>query len=146
MGGPLWWVLQGFWVGIGLQAGYILGQERVLLAVGCSWLGQWTFGAFLFLPFHYPPQSTLGRFLLSSPMDRQQHQCLRIQNFLPGLLVATVDMAPPPWCRLGTLPLYSLPLDDQAAGQALKLNTASYQFSYQFHFEAHRIFGPGSSP
>ena len=60
--------------------------------------------------------------------------------------MATVDTTPPPWCHLGTLPLDSLPLDDQAAGQALKLNTASCQFSYPFHFEAHRIFGPRSSP
>ena len=55
--------------------------------------------------------------------------------------MAAVDTAPPPWCSLGTLPI-----DDQAAGQALKLNTASCQFSYPFHFEAHRSFGPGSSP
>ena len=60
--------------------------------------------------------------------------------------MVVVDTAPPPWCHLGTLPLNSLPLDDQAVGQALKLNTASCQFSYPFHFEAHRIFGPGSSP
>ena len=45
-----------------------------------------------------------------------------------------------------TLPPYFPPLDDQAAGDALKLNTASCQFSYPFHFEAHRSFGPGSSP
>ena len=55
-----------------VKAEYTLGQW----AVGISWLGQWTFGAFLFLSFHYPPQPTLGRFLLSSPMDRQQHHCL----------------------------------------------------------------------
>ena len=60
--------------------------------------------------------------------------------------MAVVDMAPPPWCRLGPLPLDSLPLDDQATGQALKLNIASCQFSYPFHFEAHRIFGPWTSP
>ena len=50
-----------------------------------------------------------------------------------------------------------LPLDDHAAGQALKLIYASCQiydqfhFSScqivdQFHFAAHLIFGPGSSP
>ena len=104
-------MLQGL---VALQAGYILGQERVLLAVGCLWLGQWTFGAFLFFPFHYPPQSALGRFLLSSPMDRQQHQCLRVQNFLLGLLVAAIDTAPPPWFHFDTLPLDFLPLDEQA--------------------------------
>ena len=60
--------------------------------------------------------------------------------------MAAVDTDPPPWCYLGTLPLDSLPFDDQAAGQALKLNTTSCQFSYPFHFEAHRIFGPGRSP
>ena len=52
-------------------AWYILGQERVLLAVGCLWLGQWTFGAFLFLPLHYPPQSAWGGFFFLLPMDRQ---------------------------------------------------------------------------
>ena len=83
-------------------------------------------------PFHYYPQSTMGRLLPSSPIGRQQHQCRRIQNFLPSLLVATVDTTPPPWCHFGTLPLDSLPLDDQATGQALKLNTVSCQFSYPF--------------
>ena len=42
------------------------------------------------------PQSTTGGLLLSSPISRQQHQCLRIQNFLLGLLVASVDTTPPP--------------------------------------------------
>ena len=74
-----------------LQAGYTLGQERVLLVVGCLLLGQWTFGAFLFLPFHYPPQSTLGRFL-----------------------VFAIYIASPLWCQSGTLLLGSLPLGEHA--------------------------------
>ena len=75
-----------------LQAWYTLGQERVLLAAGYLLLGQWTFEAFLFLPFHYPPQSALGRFLLFA-----------------------VYIAPPLWCQLGTLSLGSLPLGEHAA-------------------------------
>ena len=75
-----------------LHAWYTLGQERVLLAVGYLLLGQWTFGAFLFLPFHYPPQSALGRFLLFD-----------------------VYIAPPLWCQLDTLSLGSLPLGEHAA-------------------------------
>ena len=42
------------------------------------------------------------------------------QNFLPGLLVAVVDTAPPPWFHFGTLLLDFLFLDDHAARQALK--------------------------
>ena len=102
-------------------------------------------------------QSTKGRLLPSSPMDRQQHQCLRIQNFLPGLLVAAVDTAPPPWCHSGTLPLDFLPLDEHVAGQALKListgcqiydkfHFAGCQIVDQFYFAAHLIFGSESSP
>ena len=52
-------------------------------------------------------------------MDRQWHQYLRIP------IIVAADTAPPPWCHLGTLSLDSLPLDDHAIGQALKLNTAS---------------------
>ena len=37
--------LQGFCVGIGMQAGYTLGQWRGLLAVGFWWLGQWQWGS-----------------------------------------------------------------------------------------------------
>ena len=126
MGWALWWVLQGFCVGIGMQAGYTLGQW----AVGISWLGQWTFGAFLFLPFHYPPQSTKQ---CGFPMDKQWHQYLRVP------IIGAADTTPPPWCHLGTLPLDSLPLDDQDAGQALKLNTASCQVYAPFHFEVHQF-------
>ena len=60
------------------------------------------------------PQSTTGGLHPSSPISRQQHQFLRIQNFLPGLVVAAVDTAPLLWCHLGTLPLDSLPLAEQA--------------------------------
>ena len=90
-------------------------------------------------------------------MGRQQHQCLRIQNFLPSLLVAAVDTAPPPWRHSGTLPLDFLPLDEHVDWQALKListgcqiydqfHFAGCQISDPFHFEVHLIFGPGSSP
>ena len=75
-----------------LQAGYTLGQERVFLALGYLWLGQWTFGALLFLLVHYPPQSALGRFLLFD-----------------------VYITPPLWCQSGTLLLDSLPLGEHAA-------------------------------
>ena len=44
----------------------------------------------------------------SSPMGRQQHQCLKIP------IIAVVDTAHLPWSHLGTLPLDSLPLDDHA--------------------------------
>ena len=148
MGWPFQWVLQGLVV---LQPRYTLdlGQERAGV--------NYAFGALPVHPFHYSTLSALGRFLLSLPMDRQQHQCLRIQNFLPGLLVAAVDTAPPPWCHLSTLPLNFLPLDEHVAGQALKLISAGCQIYdqfhftgcqifYQLHFEAHLIFGPGSSP
>ena len=119
MGWPFQWMLQGLVV---LHAGYTLAQERVLLAVGCWWLGQWTFEALLFLPFHYLLQSELGRFL-----------------------VFAIYIAPPLWCQLDTLLQDSLPLGEHAAGQALKLMSAGCQFYDQFHFEAHLIYGPGSS-
>ena len=45
-----------------------------------------------------------------------------------------------------TLPPYSPPLDEHVAGQALKLMSASCQFYDQFHFKAHLIYGPRSSP
>ena len=131
MGWPLWWV---FWVWIVLQeeVKYTLGQW----AVGISWLGQWTFGVFLFLPFYYPPQPTLGRFLLSLPMDRQQHHYMRIQNFIP---VAALNKAPPPWCQSRTLILDFLPLDDQVDWQALKWSIAGCPISAPFHFEVHQF-------
>ena len=42
--------------------------------------------------------------------------------------------------------LDSLPLDDQAAGEALKLNIAGCQIADPLHFETHLIFVPGGSP
>ena len=45
-----------------------------------------------------------------------------------------------------TLPPDSPPLDEHVAGQALKLMSTGCQFYDQFHFEAHLIYGPGSSP
>ena len=92
------------------------------------------------------PQSATGGLLPSSPIGRQQHQCMRIQNFLLSLLVAAVDTAPPPWCHSGTPPLEFLPLDEHFAGQALKLMFAGCQIYDQFHFAAHLIFDPESSP
>ena len=44
------------------------------------------------------------------------------------------------------LPPCSPPLDEHVAGQALKLMSASCQFYDEFHYEAHLISGPGSSP
>ena len=71
MGWPLWWVPQ---------------------AVGCLCLGHLTSEALPFLPFHYPLQSVLGRFLLFS-----------------------VYIARPLWCQLDTLLLDSLPLGEHVA-------------------------------
>ena len=45
-----------------------------------------------------------------------------------------------------TLPPDSPPFVEHVARQALKLMSASCQFYDQFHFEAHLIFGPRSSP
>ena len=104
--------------GVGCAVGRIytgFGQERALLAVGCLLLGQWTFGALLFLPFHYPPQSALGRFLLFA-----------------------VYIAPPLWCQSDTLFLDSPPLD-------VRWIDAGCQFSKQFHFGTHPIPCSGSS-
>ena len=67
---------------------------------------------------------------------------MKIQNFLLGLLVATIDTAPPPWCHSSTPLLDFLPIAEQFAGQALKLMSASCQIYYPFRFEAHLIFGP----
>ena len=53
--------------------------------------------------FHCPPHLTLGS---SFPMDRQQHQYLRIQ------IIVVVDTAPLPRCHLGTPPQDFLPLDE----------------------------------
>ena len=45
-----------------------------------------------------------------------------------------------------TLSPYSPPLDEHVDGKALKLMSAGCQFYDQFHFEAHLISGPRSSP
>ena len=135
MGWLLWWVLQGFWVGIVLQAGYTLGlgQERVGV--------NYALGVLPLLPFNSLPYSTRGGFLLSSPMDKTQHKYIRIK------ITPVVDTAPPPWCQSSTLLLNFPPLDEHVADwKALKLNTLGCQISYPFHFEAHLIFGSESSP
>ena len=113
------------------------------------------FGGLLLLPFHYLPQSTMGRLLLSFPMDKQRHQCLRIQITLQNiqqislsaLLVDVVDNAPPPWCQSGTLPLDSLPLGKHVADwQASKLISTGCQISDQFRFEVHQFSYPHCFP
>ena len=97
------------------------------------------------------PQSATRRLLPSSPMGRQQHQCMRIP------IIAYVDTTPLPWCHLGTLPLDSLSLDEHVNRQALKFIFAGckisdqfqfvgYQISAPFHFEAHLLFGSESTP
>ena len=45
-----------------------------------------------------------------------------------------------------THPLDFLPLDDQAVGQALKLNIVGCRLADPLHFETHLIFVPGGSP
>ena len=68
-------------------------------------------GVLPLLPFHCLPYSTKEGFLLSSPMDKQQHKYLRIQ------MTPTVDTAPPPWCHSSTLPLNSLPFDEHVVSE-----------------------------
>ena len=53
-------------------------------------------------------QSAIGGLRPSSPIGRQQHECLRIP------LIVDVDTVPPLWCHLDTLPLDSPPLAEQA--------------------------------
>ena len=119
------------------------GQERAGV--------NYALGVLPLLPLHCLPYSTMGGFLLSSPMDKHKHKYMRIQ------ITSAVDTAPP-WCHSSTLLLDFLPLDEHVADwQALKLKTASCQISDQFHFagcqfydpfhfEAHLIFGSGRSP
>ena len=85
MGWPLCWVLQGFWVGIVMQVRAVYRLNQYGAGVNCS---------LCVLPLL--PQSTTGGLLPSSPISRQQHQCLRIKNFLLGLFVVVVDSDPPP--------------------------------------------------
>ena len=94
---PFQWVFQGLVV---LQAGYTpgLGQERAGL--------NYVLGVLPLLPLHCLPYSTRGGFLLSSPMDKQQHKYMRIQ------MTPAIDTAPPPWCYSSTLLLDFLPLDE----------------------------------
>ena len=68
-------------------------------------------------------------------MDRQWHQYLNIQ------IMVAVEIAPSPWCHVGTLPL-----DELVDWQTLKLISTGCQISDQFHFEAHLLFGSESSP
>ena len=61
-----------------VKAEYTLGHLRGLLAVGCFGVGQWTFWVLHlvpshYFPFHYPPQSALGRFLLPFSMAHILH-------------------------------------------------------------------------
>ena len=65
---------------------------RIYTGSGLILVGQWTFGALLFLLFHYPPQSALGRFLLFA-----------------------VYIAPQLWCQSDTLLLDSLSLGEHVA-------------------------------
>ena len=91
-------------------------------------------GVLPLLPLHCFPYSTRGGFLLSSPMDKQQHKYMRIQ------ITPAVDTAPPPWCQSSTLLLDFPPLDEHVADwQALKLNTPGCQIYDPIHFEAHLI-------
>ena len=130
-----------------LQALVVLtGRVYTRLGEGASGSGLFMalavdFWAFLFLPFHYPPLSALGRFLLSSPMDKQQHKYMRIQ------ITPAVDTAPPPWCHSSTLLLDFLPLNEHVTDwQALKWSTAGCQIYAPFHFEVHQFFGSECSP
>ena len=116
--------------GVGCAAGRIHTESRV----------NYAHGGLPLLLFHCLPYSTREGFLHSSLMDKQQHKYLRIQ------MTPAVDTAPPPWCQSNTLPLNSLPLDDHAIGQALKLNTASCQIYAPFHFEVHQFSCPHCFP
>ena len=59
---------------------------------------------------------------------------------------AAVEPTHPKLFQSCTHPLDSLPLDDQAVGQALKLNIVGCQIADPLHFETHLIFVPGGSP
>ena len=90
-----------------VRAGYRFGQWRGLLAVGFWWLGQWQWDsislelvskqAFWVHPlplFHCPPQSTLGRFLLSSSMAHTLHIIVRHPAFPQELLLVPLSIPP----------------------------------------------------
>ena len=59
---------------------------------------------------------------------------------------AAVESAHPKLLQSSTHPLDFLPLDDQAVGQALKLNIVGCQLADLLHFETHLMFVPGGSP
>ena len=82
----------------------------------------------------------MERLLPSSPSGRQQHQ-LRIQNFLPGLLVAAVGTAHSSWCHFDN-PLLADIVADQLG---LQWNLAGCPIYAQNQCSAHLIFGPGNS-
>ena len=72
-----------------------------------KWFKNRLLGALLLLPFHCPPQLTMGR-----------------------LLHFAVYNAPPLWCQSGTLPLDSLPFSEHSADwQALKFISVGCQIS-----------------
>ena len=73
-----------------------------------------------------------------------QEELLLIQLSIP--LEAAVEPAHPKLLQSSPHPLGFLPLDDQAVGQALKLNIVSCQLADPLHFETHLIFVPGGSP
>ena len=53
-----------------------LGQLRGVLAVGCFWVGQWTFWALPLVPSHYFPHSTREGFLLLFSMAHILHSIM----------------------------------------------------------------------
>ena len=73
-----------------------------------------------------------------------QEELLLIPLSIPS--EAAVEPAHPKLCQSNTHPLDFLPLDDQAFGQALKLNIVGCQIANPLHFETHLIFVPGGSP
>ena len=73
-----------------------------------------------------------------------QEELLLIQLSIP--LEAAVEPAHPKLFQSSTHPLDFHPLDDQAVGQALKLNIVGCQLAKPLHFETHLIFVPGGSP
>ena len=78
-----------------------------------------------------------------------RHPTVPQELLLIPLSIPPEDAVEPTHLKLfqsSTLSPDSPPLDEQAAEQALKWSNAGYQFSYPFHFEAHLIFGPWSSP
>ena len=73
-----------------------------------------------------------------------QEELLLIQLSIPP--EAAVEPAHPKLFQSSTHPLDFLSLDDQAVGQALKLNIVGCKLANPLHFETHLIFVPGGSP